>query len=144
MTDELLVKISQKDTIYVNYRKAKAGSPLKSRLKIELDGKNHEISADIILAKSSHYSKKIEEFKNDIKKTWTTINQIVNKRRTKTKYPPFFEVNGKKITDSQMIASEFNKFYATIGQKLADEIPSDGFPRMEEYLGEKPRCSFNF
>ena len=43
-----------------------------------------------------------------------------------------------------MIASEFNKFYATIGQNLADEIPSDGFPRMEEYLGEKPRCSFNF
>ena len=42
------------------------------------------------------------------------------------------------------MASEFNNYFATIGQKLADEISSDGLPSMEDYLGEKPRCNFNF
>ena len=144
MTDELLKKISLKDQIYAQFRKAKVDTPLRSELKAELDLRNHEISADIVAAKNNFYSQKIEEYKNDIKKTWTTINQIVNKRRSKTKYPPFFEVDGKKITDRQEMASEFNQFFSTIGQKLADEIPSNGLPRMEDFLGEKPRCSFNF
>ena len=79
-----------------------------------------------------------------MKKTWSTINEIINTRRTKTKYPPFFESDGKKLTDKNEIVREFNKYYASIGQKLADEIQTDGLPQMEDYLGERPQSQFNF
>ena len=61
-------------------------------------------------AKSSHYAEKINKYKGDMKKTWGTINQIINRRRAKTNFPPFFEVNNKKITDKKEIANEFNTF----------------------------------
>ena len=36
------------------------------------------------------------------------------------------------------MATEFNNYFATIGQKLADDITTDGLPQMHEYLGKKP------
>ena len=144
MNDDLLKKIAEKDKVYVRSKKAKAGSPEKSELKCRLNALNQEINSGIINAKSSHYAEKIEVYKNDMKKTWTTINQIINRRRAKTKYPPFFEVGSKKITDQKEVAEEFNKFFGTIGKKLADEISSDGLPQVDDYLGEKPKSKFNF
>ena len=90
MNDDLRSKITSKDKIYLKYRKAKEGSTEKAGFKDELNSHNQEISSDIIEAKKTFYSHKIELYKNDMKKTWSTINQIINRRRTKTKYPSFF------------------------------------------------------
>ena len=90
MTDDIIKKISKKDKIYVTFRKAKEGSIEKINLKGELDAHNNEINCMIMEAKNNFYSQKINEYKDDMKKTWSTINQIINKKRTKTKYPPFF------------------------------------------------------
>ena len=88
--------------------------------------------------------KKIPNSKMTLKKTWGTINEIINKRRVKTKFPPFFEVRNKKITDKNQIADEMNTYFSTIGQTLADEIDSTGLPSMESYLGQKPPSNFTF
>ena len=138
MHDDLLKKISVKDKVYVASKKAKEGSPEKAELKNTLKQLNHEISGDIVDSKANYFEGKINQYKNDMKNTWATINQIINKKRTKTKYPPFFEVGSRKITDQQEVAKEFNNYFATIGQKLADEISTDGLPQMQDYLGERP------
>ena len=68
----------------------------------------------------------------------------MNKRRNKTKYPPFFEVDGKKISEKKDIANEFNSYFSSIGQKLANEINTTGIPTVDSYLGNKPNSSFSF
>ena len=88
--------------------------------------------------------KKFPNSKMTLKKTWGTINEIINKRRVKTKFPPFFEVRNEKITDKNEIANEMNHYFSTIGQTLADEIDSTGLPSMESYLGQKPPSNFTF
>ena len=78
-----------------------------------------------------------------MKKTWQTINCILNKQHTKTNYPPFFLLNNQKINDPKDIAQEFNNFFASIGQTLADQIaPPAKTPN--EYLGERAQSTLHF
>ena len=95
-------------------------------------------------AKRTYYEKQIEKFKGDSKKTWGTIFEIMNKKRTKSRLPPFFEVNDKKVSDKQDIANEFNTFFSTIGQKLADEIDTSNLPSVASFLGQQTNSVFHF
>ena len=97
MTDEILEKITAKDKLYVQTKKAKNGSTEKRELKNQLDLSNQDINRNIIEAKSNYYSEKISNYKNDMKKTWSTINEIINRKRTKTNYPPFFKQMARKL-----------------------------------------------
>ena len=80
MTDEILEKITAKDKLYVQTKKAKNGSTEKRELKNQLDLSNQDINRNII-NKSNYYSEKISNYKNDMKKTWSTINEIINRKR---------------------------------------------------------------
>ena len=65
------------------------------------------------------------------------------KKRSKTKYPPFFLLHDKKLTDKADIANEFNNYFATIGDKLAQQIKSTG-QNVSNYLGERANSTLNF
>ena len=143
MTNELLHTITVKDKFYVRYHKAKHNTPSKFKLKHHMDSLNQRINHMIIQAKESYYSNEIEKNKNDMKKTWNTINNILNKQNVKSNYPPFFLLNDKKIEEPQDIANEFNTFFASIGQKLAEEITQP--PKSAtEYLEQKTNPTLNF
>ena len=90
MTDDLLHLIKSKDKFYVRHRKAKPNSPEKALLKHHLKSLTQRINQSIIEAKQSYYDREITKNNNDMKSTWRTINEMLNKKRSKTKYPPFF------------------------------------------------------
>ena len=71
----------------------------------------------------NHYSNTFNLHKNNIKNTWQTINSILGKTK-KTTDPTYFSDNSTKLTDPDIIASRFNKFFAEIGPKLASQIHS--------------------
>ena len=144
MTDSILSKIKEKDKLYNKVRKAKINSENHVTNKILLKGKIREINQEIMDAKRTYYARQIEKFKGDAKKTWGTIFEIMNKNRSKSRFPPFFEVENRKITDKKDIANEFNSFFSTIGQKLADEIDSNNLPPISSYLGNTPTSVFSF
>ena len=80
------------------------------------------VSKNIKDAKKIFYHKTFTAYKNDMKKTWATINETLNKNKNKNDFPPEYIINNKSITDSTEIANHFNNYFANIGLNLASNI----------------------
>ena len=75
-------------------------------------------------AKILYFHDKFKEYKTDMKKTWSTINKVLGKEKSKDSLPSFFKSNGNIISGNFEIANGFNDFFSNIGPQLADKIPT--------------------
>ena len=66
---------------------------------------------------------KSKKASNNIKQTWKVLNEIIHKRKSKTKLPSRFRHNNSEITDPTQIANNFCSYFSSIGQCLAEQIP---------------------
>ena len=62
------------------------------------------------------------EQRGDIKKTWTTINETLNRSKNRTAFPSNFMINNSSVEDPQEIATHFNRFFIDIGSDLSNKI----------------------
>ena len=69
-------------------------------------------------------SNEIRTVEGDIKRTWKTINKLLNKR-SKTMELPYLEEDGEIITDPQDRADKLNTYFSTIGEKLKGTFASN-------------------
>ena len=60
---------------------------------------------------------------NDSQKLWSILNEVVDRKQLKHRNPERFTNAGKSITKPMAIADGLNKYFAMIGQKMADTIP---------------------
>ena len=74
-------------------------------------------------AKTNFYANKIKKFKNDSRKSWETIREVLGTIKDKSQVPDFFIENHEIIKGDLNIADGFNKFFSEIGSKLSSEIP---------------------
>ena len=70
------------------------------------------------------YQRQIIENKNNLRKAWAIIKQVVNKNK-RNKISDQFIMNDRKETDPNMIANSFNNYFANIGPTLASKICTD-------------------
>ena len=64
-----------------------------------------------------------KKFKDDARKTWSAMKEILRKHTTKfSNHPTKITVNKTDIFDVKKIADEFNKFFIKIGTDLANKI----------------------
>ena len=95
---------------------------------------------NIRAAKREYYFKTFTAQKRDMKKTWKTIDETLNRRKNKSKFPSEFIVNNRSITDHKEIADQFNIFFSNIGSTLSDSIEiNDNNNKVYTPLSEK--CS---
>ena len=81
-------------------------------------------------AKKMSYDKLFKKFQSNLSKTWQLINEVINKK-PKKENNTFSQllINNCKISDPFEIANEFNDFFTSIAQKIADDIvPTDKPP----------------
>ena len=95
-------------------------------------------------AKNSYDCNKIQESKDDLKKTWKLINELRGK--TKATIKPSFVIDNQKITNRRVISNEFNKYFNSIASKLNDslinhQISDSHFLSFEQYIGPKNKNS---
>ena len=114
------------------------------RLKVNLNTYNNILRKCIRIAQRNYYDKLFTKFKDDIKNTWKTINDILNKTKKKKTFPQYFKDNGNIITDKLEIANKFNAFFADIGPKLAQEIIMPENKHYKNYLTHKFSTKFHF
>ena len=57
----------------------------------------------------------MEAHKNT-KETWNLINEVINKRKTKTMLPKTFNQEGIEISDPVEIAEHFNDYFVNLVQ----------------------------
>ena len=85
-----------------------------------------------------------KRFKNDIKNTWKTINDILSKTKIHKKSPTVIVENGVTHTDKLNIANKFNKFFFTnIAQTLARDIKYDGTKNYKYFLNKHINTVFD-
>ena len=80
-----------------------------------------------------------------MKKTWKTIDETLNRRRNKSKFPSEFIINNRSIADHKEIADQFNIFFSNIGSTLSDSIEiDDNSLDFTDYLNNPTEHRFNF
>ena len=92
-------------------------------------------------AKSLHFSNLIITYKNNIKMTWSVIKEAIGKNSSlRQKFPKEINLESKFITSTESIAENFTKYFAEIGQNLANKI-STPLANFDTYLNNKCNIS---
>ena len=94
--------------------------------------------------KREYFSNKITQSQGYLKKTWKTINQVINKK-SNTTVVPNLTVDGQTIRGNKAIASSMNEYFCSIGNKLSEKISNKANPLLSgKYPFEIPPLSFSF
>ena len=94
-------------------------------------------------AKRSYYKNVFNTYSSDLKKSWQTIKESLNRRKKKQDFLQEFKLaNGNLISDSKQIAEAFNDFFVNIGDTglLNANLIAD----FEQYMPAKHNCSLIF
>ena len=103
------------------------------------------VNQNIIDTKNKYYHDIFLTQKNDMKKTWMTINETLNRNKNHTNFPAQFSINGRDVTHPQDIADHFNIFFSNIGTNLSANIDiNDETIAFSDYLDTPTGQCFNF
>ena len=69
-----------------------------------------------------YFQKKFDKFKSDIKNTWQTIKEILNRTRTQQNLPDAFLIDNEMTGDPSIIADKFNNLFANVGRRLSEQL----------------------
>ena len=103
----------------------------------------NSVNSEIKQVKEFYYQKAFSESQGNPKKTWGIINEITSRKRNISNVNEI-KLNGSSITNTQEISEAFNSHFATIGPKLAAEIPlvEGGSPHLD-YLTFQSENAFS-
>ena len=91
------------------------------------------------------FSETFTSYKNNLKKTWKTIDKALKKRCNTGKFPTEFSINNKSITDHKEITNQFNIFFSNIGSNLSASIElDDNTLAFTDHLDDPTEHRFNF
>ena len=71
------------------------------------------------------YQSQIVQNKNNLRKVWTIVKEVINKKRI-TRNSKQFVINDQVTMDPNVISNGFNNFFVNVGPTLASKIITDG------------------
>ena len=88
--------------------------------------KVYKSKLDGLLRKSErvHYATLFEENKHNLKKSWSLLKEIINKKHERITQTKFI-IKKVVASDQKQISECFNKFYINVGSNLAKNIPQN-------------------
>ena len=144
MNRELLTLINKKNDKYRDWKSTNNDVEYEVK-KINFKTFERIVKENIRAAKREYYFKTFTAQKRDMKKTWKTIDETLNRRKNKSKFPSEFIVNNRSITDHKEIADQFNIFFSNIGSTLSDSIEiNDNTIDFTDYFNNPTEHRFNF
>ena len=85
----------------------------------------------------------LEKYKNDIKRTWSILNNAINKERSVSQYRDTFRSDGQIASNKKGIANKFNEFFVNVGPKLAKQIKVNNNKSVFDFMKKKnPKTMF--
>ena len=75
-------------------------------------------------AKRLYHCNKCEEYKNNTKRLWKIVNEIVGKSNDKSGTVDYLCIDGIKEYSANKIANQFAKYFSTVGKNFANKIPN--------------------
>ena len=144
MTDELLILVNRKNDMYRDWKSTSNDYEYQIK-KINFKTFDKIVNCTIDDAKNKYYHDLFTRQKNDMKKTWQTINETLNRSKNKGDLPSEFTVGNETINNPKQIANHFNDFFANIGVNLSSKIDLNGNGRLfTDYLSEPSTSRLHF
>ena len=112
------------------------------RITINLNTYNKILKSNIRMAKQNHYYTLFEKYKFNIKNTWTNIKDLLHQFKVKIDFPNNFMINGEELTDSNIIANTFCKYFTDIGPSLTKNIKMPQNINGKDFLTGTHNCKF--
>ena len=94
------------------------------------------------LSKKLYYRNYFLANQSNVKNVWKGIRQLVTLKPKESFKPSRIVIDNQEITDPKTIANEFNNYFATIGSRLAAQIPICGSRTHKFYLDTPSSSSF--
>ena len=121
MTNGLLRSINMKDKLYKTLLQTIVNIDLFVALKTEFKFYQKILRCSIRDAKYLYYTKTFALYKGDMKHTWSVIKDTLQ-RKTKCEPPCSFIHDGRIINNPNEIAKEFNLYFISVSQTIANDI----------------------
>ena len=144
ITSGIIKSIEFRDKLYKCLKTCEHYNPEYERLKYNFKVHNGYLNRCIRTAKKEYYANEFLKFKNDIRKTWDTLKDILNKKKSKKDFPSSFLDNGTVDTGAINIANKFNEYFTNIGPQLARSIDGSNRIPFHSYLTKPCPSSFGF
>ena len=108
--------------------------------KAEFKTFERELKRIIAVAKKSYYFKEFSNCRNDMRRTWKSIKEIINKNRRKANFPGKLKLGDLTFTDDLRIANKFNDFFINAGNINRGPLLTN----YNDYLNDNVQSSFTF
>ena len=118
MTNSLRTKITNKNKLGIQALR----NPTNKELNKTYKTSRNEIISELRNTEIKYYSNELELHKNDLSKSWKILRSIIGKDSNNSTKIFSFNINNTVVTDSEVIANEFNNFFVSIGPTLASNI----------------------
>ena len=104
----------------------------------------NKVSACNFHLKKQHCANRISACKGNMKESWKTINEILNKR-SKSNSIDCLKESGTETRNKEDVSNAMNNFFCTIGRDIADKIQPAANPLLSgEYEVSKDKAKFHF
>jgi len=144
ITSGIMKSIRVKDKMYVHLKSIDRNSPSYETTLVNFKTYSRILKQMIKNAKKTFFSNCFENYKSDMKKTWETINGILNKNKNKNDLPECFHINEHEVNDARVISNEFNKYFVNIGPQLSSSIDNLNNGSFTDYLNNPTPYRFDF
>ena len=115
VTFDILKLIKKKNRLYKQYMR----NPCERRQKKYKKCRN-KLNSLLRRSKRKYYKDKFDTVRNNAKKTWSMINEILGNKKIVNKSNTFNYEN-TILTDPKDIAEHFNNYFVSIGSKVCDD-----------------------
>ena len=104
----------------------------------------NKVNALNIQLKKQYYADKISACEGNMKNSWKTINELLNKR-SKSSNIDCLKESGSETVHKKEISNAMNSFFCSVGKDLADKIDPAPNPLLSgDYENNKNKAKFHF
>ena len=144
MSSGILCSIKFRDKLFLKLKSSNPGTDIHDIISLNLKTYNNILKKLIRQAKMQYFTDEFNKNKSNIRHTWSTIKEILNKCKNKKDFPAFFTISDKSIKDKIDIANYFNSYFANVGTDLSNSIKTDSSKTISSYLKQRVISSFEF
>ena len=111
ITQGIFRSITFRDKLYLKMKQTSIDTARYQVLKTNLHAYNKIQKKIFVWPKNIYFESRFEKHKNNIKKTWSVIKDIINKTTMTEQFPYSFKIDGTTVTDKMDNANQFNLFF---------------------------------
>ena len=123
ITDQTMEKIRKKSDYYKMFKNGLISKQQNNSFKNRL---NKQIQKD----KKLYHLNLFQESRKNMKKSWRTLRSLLGTKMDKNDIEKIFN-SSDGYTEKHATLNKFNRFFATIGEQLASNIPNSSSPCIE-------------